>query len=311
MNDLIEDWAGKPIFLNGLTFVLAALFIILLVRAAQFIATNKIEDKELRFKTRKAFSLAGYALGLIVAVAIFSDQMTNLAVIIGALSVGIGFALRELIQSLIGWAVISFSGMYKPGDRIQMGGAIGDVMDIGPLITTMMECGAWVDSDLYNGRIVHVSNSLVLKEHVFNYTADFPFLWDELVIPIRPDSDYRLARSIIEGAGRSIQGDIASAAKKSWSRFMRHHRANEAKLDSVITMSFNANWIEFTLRYPVDYRVRRNTKDKLFSSILAGFEETGGKVRVATPLMQLTEVPPLSVQAGIETGDLHGLLRGS
>ncbi len=174
---------------------------------------------------------------------------------------------------------------------------MGDVMDIGPLTTTLMECGVWVNSDLYNGRVAHLSNSLVLKECILNYTTDLPFLWDELVVPIRSDSDYRLARSIIEAAGRSIQGEITSAAKESWANFVRLHRANDARLDPVITMSFDANWIEFTLRYIVDYRVRRSTKDKLFANILAGFEETEGKVRVASPIMHLTEIPPLSLQA--------------
>jgi len=300
MSDLFTDLTDKPFFVNSAAFILASLFILLLVRSAQFVATNKIEDKELRYRTRKAFSLAGYAFGLIVAIAIFSDQMRNLAVIIGALSVGIGFALRELIQSLIGWAVVSFAGLYKPGDRIQMGGVMGDVMDIGPLTTTLMECGAWVNSDLYNGRVAHLSNSLVLKENVLNYTSDLPFLWDELVVPIRTDSDYRLARTIIEAAGKSIQKEITSAAKESWANFVRHHRANDAMLDSVVTMNFDANWIEFTLRYIVDYRTRRSVKDKLFSNILSGFEETGGKVKIASPSMQLTELPPLSLQPGRE-----------
>lgn len=296
MYNMIDNLTGHPLFMKGIAAILATFFILLLVRFAQAITTGKIEDKDLRYKTRKIFSLTGYALILIVAVIIFSDQITNLAVIIGALSVGIGFALRELIQSLIGWAVVSFGGLYKPGDRIQMGGIMGDVIDIGPLTTTIMECGAWVKSDLYNGRVVYVSNSLVLREHIFNYTLDFPFIWDEIVVPVRTDSDYRLARSIIEAAGKNIQAEIMEAAKDSWDNFVRHHRADDEKLESAVTMSFDSNWIEFTLRYIANGRVRRSTKDKLFTSILAGFEETHGKVQVATAKLQLTEIPELSLQ---------------
>jgi small-conductance mechanosensitive channel len=58
------------------------------------------------------------------------------------------------------------------GDRVQLGGIKGDVMDIGVLRTTIMETGQWVDGDLYNGRIVA---SYVFKEPVFNYSGDFPF----------------------------------------------------------------------------------------------------------------------------------------
>jgi small-conductance mechanosensitive channel len=49
------------------------------------------------------------------------------------------------------------------GDRVQLGGIKGDVMDIGVLRTTIMETGQWVDGDLYNGRIVLIANSYFLK----------------------------------------------------------------------------------------------------------------------------------------------------
>lgn len=296
MESLIGNLTEHPLFMKGIVAILATLSILLLVRFAQTIASEKIDDKDMRYKIRKAFSLAGYAFTLIAVATIFSDQLTNLAVIIGALSVGIGFALRELIQCLIGWAVVSFGGLYKTGDRIQMGGTMGDVIDIGPLVTTVIECGAWVKSDLYNGRVVYLSNSLVLKEHIFNYTLDFPFLWDEIVIPVRTGSDHRLARSIIDTVGKTVQAEIVKAEKDSWSNFVRHNRADDEKLESLVTMSFDSNWIEFTLRYVVYPQIRRSTKDKLFSGILAGFEATHGKVKVASATLQLTEIPALSLQ---------------
>lgn len=295
MDSLIGNLIAHPFFIKGVTAVLALLLIVSLVRLAQAVVAGNIEDKELRYRTRKAFSLAGYVLMLASAIVIFSDQMTNLAVIIGALSVGIGFALREVIQGLIGWAVVSFGKLYKTGDRIQIGGVMGDVIDIGPLTTTVIECCAWVKSDLYNGRLVILSNSLILREHVFNYNADFPFLWDEIVIPVRTGSDHRLARDIIEATGKTVLAEIIETEKDSWSSFVRHNRVDEETLEPVVTMSFDANWIEFTLRYIVYPQIRRSTKDRLFSGILAGFEATSGKVQVASANMQLTEIPPLSL----------------
>jgi small-conductance mechanosensitive channel len=54
-------------------------------------------------------------------------------------------------------------GGFTIRDRVQLGGIKGDVMDIGVLRTTIMETGQWVDGDLYNGRIVLIANSYVLK----------------------------------------------------------------------------------------------------------------------------------------------------
>ena len=72
------------------------------------------------------------------------------------------------------------------------------MIDIGMLRTTMMEIGEWVNADLYNGRIVRVANSFVFKAPVFNYSGDFPFLWDEVTVPVKYGGDYRLAREIFE-----------------------------------------------------------------------------------------------------------------
>lgn len=292
MNSLIENMLTYPLLMKGGETILVALLIFLLVRFAQAASARKIEEKDLRYKTRKVIGLFGYLLTLVAAITIFSEQMTNLTVIIGALSVGVGFALREVIQSLIGWAVISFGRQYKPGERIQIGNIMGDVIDIGPLTTTVMECGGWVKADLYNGRLVRLANNLMFKEHIINYTSDFPFLWDEIVIPIKTDSDYRLARSIIERVGQTELSKISSESKAVWLDFVRRYRVEDATLDPMVTMSFDSNWIEFTLRYVVDYRVRRSTKDRLYSSILSGIEETYGKVKIASASLQLTEFPP-------------------
>lgn len=78
-----------------------------------------------------------------------------------------------------------------------------------------------------------------------------------------------------------------------WRNFVRQYRVEDASIDPMITMSFDSNWIEFTLRYVVDYRARRSTKDRLFTSILTGFEETPGKVQIASASLQFTENPPL------------------
>jgi small-conductance mechanosensitive channel len=296
MDFSLENLLSYPFLMKAAEALLATLFIYLLVHFARTVASKKIEDKYLRYKMRKAFSMAGYMLTLFVVVIIFSDQIKNLTVIIGALSVGVGFALRELVQSLIGWAVISFAGLYKPGERIQVGSIMGDVIDISPLITTVMECGGWVKADLYNGRLVRLSNSLVLQEHIINYTADFPFLWDEIDVPVRTDSDYRLARSIILNAGQTEVSRITEESKQAWLDFMRRYRVEDANLDPMVTMNFDSNCIVLTLRYVVDYRVRRSTKDKLFTSILEGFEQTHGKVQIGSTTLQLTEVAPLSVR---------------
>jgi len=78
----------------------------------------------------------------------------------------------------------SFGSFYRIGNRVRLGGIIGDVIDIGVLRTTIMECGGWAKGDIYDGRIVRLASSFVFKEPVFNYSNDFPFLWHQIVVPV-------------------------------------------------------------------------------------------------------------------------------
>jgi hypothetical protein len=64
----------------------------------------------------------------------------------------------------------------------------------------------------------------------------------------------------------------------------------------MVTMSFDSNYIEFTLRYVVDYRVRRSTRDRLFKSILAAIEETQGRVQIGSTTMEYSGFPPVSLK---------------
>ena len=158
-----------------------------------------------------------------------------------------------------------------------------------------MECGAWVNGDLYNGRIVRVANSFVFKEPVFNYSGEFPFLWDEIVVPVKYGSDYTLARSILNDAATEVVGDFTANAKEEWKHLVRSYRIEDARIEPLVTLVANDNWVEFTLRYVVDHRSRRAAKDALFTRVLAAVEASGGKVGMASTTVQLVEMPNLRV----------------
>jgi len=63
-------------------------------------------------------------------------------------------------------------------------------------------------------------------------------------------------------------------------------------------MIANDNWLEFALRYVVDYRKRRFTKDRLFTRILEDVEQTEGRVALASTTFHLVEAPENKVSLG-------------
>ena len=77
---------------------------------------------------------------------------------------------------------------------------------------------------------------------------------------------------------------------------MRKYLIEDAKIEPIVTLITNDNWIEFTLRYVVDYKVRRIKKDQLFTRILDEFLATDGRVAFASMTVQIVETPVLDVR---------------
>lgn len=292
----LEGLIAHPWFSRAAKFLVYVVVLVLLVRFAKATASKTIEDSDARYRVRKGISFTGYVGAVLLVLVTFSSQLGGLTVVLGAASVGIGFALQEVIVSLAGWLAISLGNFYRVGDRVQLGGILGDVIDVGVLRTTLMECGGWVKGDLYNGRIVRVANSFVFKEPVYSYSGQFPFLWDEITVPVKYGTDHREARTILEKIAKELLADYADGAKESWGRLVREYRTEDAKLDPMVTLAANDNWIEITLRYVVDYRARRTTKDRVFTRLLDEVDATRGRVALASATFHLVEAPPIRVQ---------------
>ncbi|MBL8859228.1 MAG: mechanosensitive ion channel [Planctomycetes bacterium] len=287
---------SDPIVAKLVAAVVGVLVIVVIVRFARRAVVARVENVDTRYRMRKLMTFAAYLLALFYLVVVFDYRLGELSVVFGVAGVGIAFALQEMIASIAGWVAISFGGFYRTGDRVQLGGIRGDVIDIGVLRTTLMELGQWVNGDLYNGRVVRIANSFVFKEPVFNYSGDFEFLWDEITVPIRFGSDRAEARRILEVAVKDVAGDYVDSAREAWRGMVSKFRIENASVDPLVTMVANDNWIEFTVRYVVYYRKRRLTKDQLFTRILDDVERTGGRVALASATFEVVGLPPIELR---------------
>ncbi len=295
MEDELSKILFNPVVGKLATILIGIIVIWIVVKAIQRNLLTKIKDNSSRYKAKKISGFTGYVLTILLITVVYSDKLGGFTVALGVAGAGIAFALQEVIASFAGWLAIMFGGFYKPGDRVQLGGIKGDVMDIGVLRTTIMETGQWVDGDLYNGRIVLIANSFVFKEPVFNYSGDFPFLWDEIKIPIQYGSDYEAATELIARIGVEVAGDLTGQSRDTWHHLQDMYRLEEAQTEPLVSIIANDNWVEFTLRYVVNYKRRRVTKTQLFTKILKEVELTNGKIKFASATFHLVEMPEVKV----------------
>ncbi len=296
MTETLRQWLNNPLVGKGLMIIVGLVLLATAERLFRRWTARSIQDPENRSQLRKLFSLLGYVVGFLFIVTVLSDQLGNLTVALGVAGAGIAFALQEVIASFAGWVAITLGNFYQISDRVQLGGITGDVIDVGIVRTTLMECGAWVKSDLYNGRIVRIANSFVFKEPVFNYSRDFPFLWDEITLPIKYGSDLNLARKILQGAADKLTSDELPLARESWMRTIEKYVVDEERVEPLVTMLANDNWVEFTLRYVVDYKRRRIIKDLLFKKIMEQLDSTDGLVAIASATVHIVQTPALEVR---------------
>ncbi len=292
----MKDWLFDPVVGKLLSAVLAVIVVFTVVRYAQRALGHYVEDAQRRYRLRKLITFFGYVLAIFLLSIVYSDKLSGLTVLLGVLGAGVAFALQEIIVSVAGWIALSVGRLYDVGDRVQLGGIRGDVIDIGVLRTTLMECGGWINGDQYSGRIVRVGNSFIFKEPVFNYSSDFPFLWDEITVPIRFGSDYESARRLFLQVLDDVTGEHARRLQGDWRKMTDKYLIEDAQLQPMVALKITDNWVEFVLRYVVDYKKRRSTRDRISSKILDVIEKSGGRILLGAPAFEVASIPPLQVE---------------
>jgi small-conductance mechanosensitive channel len=296
MEKLINQWLANPWVIKSLIALLGLVVIWLIWVTLRRSIPKQVKDYQARYRVRKMINLAGYLVVLLFLAILFKDKLGGLTVVLGFTGAGVAIALQEVILSLAGGVAIALGNFYTTGDRVKIGGTTGDVIDIGVLRTTLMECGAWVKADLPTGRLVRVANSQVFREPIFNYSVDFPFLWDEVIFPVKYGTDHQLARDIFTRVLTEVVGDYTTYAKEVWTQIVKKYFIEEAMIDPVVTLRFTDNWIELTGRFITDYRTRRNTTDKIFTRLLTEVDKTQGQVGIASSTFELVNPPPLEVR---------------
>jgi small-conductance mechanosensitive channel len=189
---------------------------------------------QVRFWTRQAIALVAAVIMFISVISIWFDDPTRLATALGLITAGLAFALQRVITAIAGYFVILRGKTFDVGDRIVMGGVRGDVIALDFMQTTIMEMGQppavqnadpamWVLSRQYTGRVVTVTNAKVFDEPIYNYSNDFPYLFEELSTPIRYTADSKRAEQILlEVASRHTSGMLPLGAREAQELRRRH-----------------------------------------------------------------------------------------
>ncbi len=250
-------------------------------------------------------SLVAAILMILGLMSIWFTDPARLATAFGLVSAGLAFALQQPVTSICSYFVILRGNTFTVGDRISMGGVRGDVLRLGFIQTTIMEMGQppsvqgadpamWVKSRQFTGRIVTVSNSKIFAEPVFNYTRDFPFIWEEMAIPITYQADRDKVETIMLAAAHAhaVDPEMLEAGVKE--DLQRRFDVQPLDLVPKVFYRITDNWLELTVRFIVHTHLIRGVKDAMSRQIIGEMDKAA--IGIASATYDIVGLPPIEVR---------------
>jgi len=301
--------ATKLLVTFGL-IVIVLLLARLLQAAAGWLLSGR-RDERTRFWTRQGIRLLTTGVLLVGVVSIWFDDPTRLATALGLVSAGLAFALQKVVTAVAGYFVILRRQTFDVGDRIVMGGVRGDVIALGFSQTTIMEMGQpppvqnadpamWVQSRQYTGRIVTVSNAKIFDEPVFNYSREFPYIWEEVVLPVPYAADRGRAEQILLAAAVRHTVPLEEVSAENLAELERRYATRAADVKPRVYYRLTDNWLELTVRFIVRDHGVRELKDALSRDILRALDDAG--IGIASATFEVVGLPPVRVAIRREDG---------
>lgn len=245
----------------------------LLVAVLVKFTNRRVKDLKARHTLRK--NIAYFVTVLIILIIIFFwfHKLSSFTIFLGVASAGVALALQEALLCVAGWFLIMFKHPYEVGDRIELSGVKGDVIDIRLFQTSLLEIQNWVEADQSTGRIVNIPNSAVFKKEHYNYNRGFEFIWNEIKILITFESDIKKAEEIMLAHGRELAGNMEDLVKRKIDVMTRRYMIYYDKLSPIVYTNIKDSGVELSLRYLTETKKRRSTHDTLCRSILEDFSK--------------------------------------
>lgn len=257
------------------------------------------------FWTRQVIRILSAAILLVGIVAIWFDDPSRLATVAGLVSAGVAIALQRVITSFAAYIIILRGRVFNIGDRITIGSVRGDVVGLDFMQTTVMEMGQsideqgdapsmWVHGRQYSGRLVRITNDKIFDSPLYNYTREFPFVWEELHLPISfKDDRVRAERILLEVAERHTRKRVEEAQSAFAKLRERYRMVRDSDLEPRVYWRITDNWVELSLRFVVEPYEVRSVKDTMSREILSALDAAG--IGIASSTYDIVGLPPIRI----------------
>jgi len=283
-SSFVEQFPSISYQIAATILVILGLWLLRLI--AVRIINKNISDDKLQYKWRKNLTYVSGFLGLFIIGSIWSEGFKSFSTFLGLLSAGLAIALKDPVSDFAGWIFILWRKPFEVGDRIQIGDVKGDVIDVRLFKFTVLEIGNWVHADQSTGRVVHVSNHKIFTDSLANYTSDFEFIWNEIQVLITFESDWKLAKSILQEIADKHLKDFVDEAERQVKRATKSYLIHYRYLTPIVYTDVKDSGVNLTIRHLTNPRTRRKIGQAIWEDILDRFDEHDN-VELAYPTMRI------------------------
>ena len=257
--------------------LLYSVFIVLVLMSLRglflLILRKRIKDSTRLYHWRRIVVYCTAALMIILIGHVWFPGMKSLATFFGLVGAGLAVAMHDSIANVAGWAFIMSLRPMEVGDRIEIGGVSGDVIDIRLFQFSVIEIKNWIDAEQSTGRIIHIPNSKVLREPLANYETGFKYLWHEIPVLITFESNWEKAKEILEQISRDVAEPLSEGAAEEIRQASRKYLIFFNKLTPIVYLTVRDSGVLLTIRYITQVRKRRGTENNIWTAILTEFDK--------------------------------------
>lgn len=270
---MFESWHDYIPFLQKLSLSLFLISIIFLIsKVIERVVNTEARSQGDRYNLLRIIRFLAIVFSLIVVVSFLFKSLYAAALSVGLFSLVVGFALQAPITSFIAWIYLVFRRSYLVGDRIQIKGLRGDVVEISYLDTSIWECsGDYLGNDRSSGRIIRFPNSLILREEIINYSGpQIPFIWNETFIQVLYTSDLAF-----------VENCLLEAAKRDFKEiYPKRSTVNAEKWEPQVYFRVNVRaWMEAVVSYPVEPEDTTGRRNRILKYALPLLNEAPDRVQ--------------------------------
>lgn len=259
---------AKPGLVQKVAFSIAWLLLIALLRsfALRILRGREwgSEEESMRWRLR-TINLALLAL-LLGGLIIWFQQLHDMALGAVALMAAIVLAAKELIICMSGGVLRTASNSFSIGDRIEIAGHRGDVIEYGLLTTTIMEVGP---SHRRTGRAIVIPNSVLMTQAIVNESFTDEYVLHSFELTLQADEDWQEAeRVLLRTARKACEADL-QMIERHMRRLASKHGLAPSTVEPRVSLHVTEDGrVKLLVRVPTAARNKGRTEQTIVRAFL-------------------------------------------